>query len=114
MRYRKAIENIKPYKPGLSDEEIKKKNNIDKVIKLASNENPYGASKNVKRVFENIDRIEIYPDNYCTELREKIAKKLEVSEKNFIFGNGSVEIIQMITRAFIDKDDEIITCIPTF
>ena len=101
MIYRKAIEAIKPYKPGLSEEEIKKKNNLDKVIKLASNENPYGASKNVKSVFENVGKIERYPDNYCTELRKKLAKKLGLSKENFVFGNGSVEIIQMLTRAFI-------------
>ena len=101
MNYKKSIENIEPYKPGLSEKEIKLKYNLEKVVKLASNENPYGPSDKVKDI--NLDSIERYPDNYCRELRSKLSKKYNVSEDNLIFGNGSVEIIQMIARAFIES-----------
>ena len=112
MNYKKSIENIEPYKPGLSEKEIKLKYNLEKVVKLASNENPYGPSDKVKDI--NLDSIERYPDNYCRELRSKLSKKYNVSEDNLIFGNGSVEIIQMIARAFIESNDEVLTCSPTF
>ena len=112
MNYKKAIEKIKAYKPGLSEKDIKAKYNIDRVIKLASNENPYGPSSKTKNI--SIDDIERYPDNYCRELRSKLANKYDIDESNLIFGNGSVEIIQMISRAIIEPADEIITCTPTF
>ena len=112
MNYKKAIEKIEAYKPGLSEKDIKAKYNVDKVVKLASNENPYGASPKIKDI--NIENIERYPDNYCRELRSKLADKYNVDVDNLIFGNGSVEIIQMISRAIIEADDEVITCTPTF
>ncbi len=112
MNYKKAIEKIEAYKPGLSEKDIKAKYNIDRVIKLASNENPYGASTKIKNI--NIENVERYPDNYCRELRSKLAKKYNIDESNLIFGNGSVEIIQMISRAIIEPDEEVITCTPTF
>ena len=114
MNYRKSINDIKPYTPGLSEEKIKSEYQLNKVIKLASNENPYGASKKIEELFTKISNIEKYPDNYCTKLRNELSKKLNVSKEKFIFGNGSVEIIQMITRILINKDDEVITCMPSF
>lgn len=114
MNYKKALEKIEPYKPGLSENEIKEKYNLTKVVKLASNENPYGQSDHIKELFKDLNRIERYPDNYCKKLREKLAFKYTITNENLIFGNGSVEIIQMITRALIQADDEIITCSPTF
>ena len=112
MNYKRVIEKIEAYKPGLSEKDIKAKYNIDRVIKLASNENPYGASPRITDI--SIENIERYPDNYCRELRNKLAKKYNIDESNLIFGNGSVEIIQMIARAIIEPEDEVITCTPTF
>lgn len=114
MNYKKALEKIEPYKPGLSENDIKEKYNLTKVVKLASNENPYGQSDHIKELFKDLNKIERYPDNYCKKLREKLAFKYTITNENLIFGNGSVEIIQMITRALIQADDEIITCSPTF
>lgn len=114
MIYRKVLNKISPYKPGLSEEDIKKENNIEKVVKLASNENSYGSPKKVQELLSNMQKIERYPDNYCTKLRNLLAKKFNIAEEKLIFGNGSVEIIQMISRILIEKDDEIITCNPTF
>lgn len=114
MKYVKSIENIKPYKPGDSEKSIKEKYNLDRVIKLASNENPYGPTKKIKEVIKNYKNLGIYPDNYCTNLRKVLSNKYNIPENRLIFGNGSVEIIQMLARTLIEKDDEIITCTPTF
>lgn len=113
MKYVKSIKSISPYTPGLNEDDIKRKYNIDKVIKLASNENPYGTTKTLNSIYDKVC-IERYPDNYCTKLRNVLSKKYSIPENKFIFGNGSVEIIQMITRMLIEKNDEVITCNPTF
>ena len=114
MKYRKILEKLQPYKPGKSTSEIRQQFGLDNITKLASNENPYGASPNVKKEVANIDNIEIYPDNYVKELREQLAKKHNVAKEKIIFGNGSVEIIQMLCRVLLDKSDEVITCVPSF
>lgn len=114
MKYRNVLKNLSPYKPGKSNEEIKKMYGLEEIVKLSSNENPYGESEKVIEEIKKIKSTEIYPDNYCTELRNLLSSKLQVPEEKFIFGNGSVEIIQMISRVFLDKDDEAITCVPSF
>ncbi|MGN1012518.1 MAG: histidinol-phosphate transaminase [Clostridia bacterium] len=113
MEYRKCLEKVLPYVPGKSEEEIKKEFNIDKVIKIASNENPYGPSLKVKECLENIN-FNIYPDNYVTILREKLAGILNVPHNYLLFGNGSVEIIQMLSRVLLNEGDNIITELPSF
>lgn len=114
MEYRKILENLSPYKPGKNLEEIKQEYGLENVVKLASNENPYGTSPKVLKKLSNLDILETYPDNYCTKLRKKLSKKYNIPENYFIFGNGSVEIIQMISRILLDNTSEAITCIPSF
>lgn len=114
MNYKENLKNLSPYKPGKSIENIKKEYNIDNVIKLASNENPYGTSPKALKVFDNPTSLELYPDNYCTLLRDELSKKLNINKENLIFGNGSVEIIQMLCRTFLSRNDEVITCTPSF
>ena len=74
MNYKKSIENIEPYKPGLSEKDIKLKYNLEKVVKLASNENPYGPSDKVKDI--NLDSIERYPDNVTVYFIGDISSEL--------------------------------------
>src|SRR5690625_5820979 len=82
----------------MQTEEVKEKYNLDKIIKLASNENPYGYSAKVKTIFTEMENeFNIYPDGYTTELRTAIAHKLNVSKEQIIFGGGSDEIIQMMS-----------------
>ena len=114
MKYRNILKNLSPYKPGKSNEEIKNMYGLEEIVKLSSNENPYGESKKVIEEIKKMEYTEIYPDNYCTDLRNKLSAKFNVPAEKFIFGNGSVEIIQMISRVFLDKDDEVITCVPSF
>ena len=81
---------------------------------FSSNENVYGCSKKVK----NIKKINInynnYPDDNCLNLREKISSKLNIKPENVLIGNGSGEILQIISRSFLSAGDEVITCVPTY
>ena len=106
---------IASYKPGKSIDEVKKELGIKDVIKLASNENPFGTSikvfKAITDYFYNIHR---YPDPHCIKLKNVLSEKLNILKDEIIIGNGSDEIIEMIFKAYIGKEDEILTCFPTF
>ena len=52
MNWKKALDSIQPYKPGRSIEEAKRIYGLDEVVKLASNENPYGCAPSVKDLFD--------------------------------------------------------------
>src|SRR5699024_7937809 len=76
--------------------------NLDRIVKLASNENPYGYSKRVTEELKTMATdFEMYPDGYASELRNKIASTLNVSEEQLVFGAGSDGIITFICRAFL-------------
>lgn len=115
MRWRKALEGMTPYTPGRSIEEVKELYGLDEVVKLASNENPYGVSPAVKQQLatEQIE-FEIYPDGYAGKLRTKMAEKLGVAENNLLFGSGSDEIIVIIARALLGPGTNTIAATPTF
>lgn len=115
MRWREALKGMTPYTPGRSIEEVKELYGLDDVVKLASNENPYGVAPAVKQQLatKQID-FEIYPDGYAGKLRTKMAAKLGVSEKNLLFGSGSDEIIVIIARALLGPGTNTIAATPTF
>ncbi|HZG72194.1 MAG TPA: histidinol-phosphate transaminase [Chondromyces sp.] len=115
MKWKTQIVELKAYQPGRSIEAVKKQYGLEKVIKLASNENPFGASPKVTEWLET-NRISyaIYPDGYTTVLREALAKFLDIDEKRLLFGNGTDEILQIISRGFLHPGVNTVMASPTF
>lgn len=115
INYRKELEDLQPYKPGKPIEDVQREFGLDKVIKLASNENPLGYSKKVKEVLANsLDDLAIYPDGNATALKEALAEKFNVDVKQLIIPSGSDEMIDLISKAYISPGDEVITADITF
>ena len=82
---------------------------------LCLNENPYGCSEKVKEALITGIKYNEYPDDNCNSLREKIAAFYNIQPNNIIIGNGSGEILQILSRSILsDKNDEVITCTPTY
>ncbi len=74
------------------------------IIKLASNENPYGCSpKAQKEVSKIVSNMNLYPDDSMFELKEKLAKKYEVDSKNIIIGAGSDQVLEFAINAVEPK-----------
>ncbi|MBM7584344.1 histidinol-phosphate aminotransferase [Bacillus pakistanensis] len=115
MDWKKQIKGLKAYQPGRTIDEVKEIYGLDKVVKLASNENPFGYSSLVD-VFLRDSYLNhaIYPDGYAKNLRTKISSKLGVNLNQILLGNGSDEIIQMISRALLQPGKNTVMAIPTF
>ena len=112
---KKSIQGIPVYQPGKSLEEVKRELGLEQVIKLASNENPFGNSPKVWEALSQIkNSFHLYPEDSAPLLRQKLAEHLEVDERRLIFGNGSDEVIQMIARAYLEPSLESVMAIPTF
>lgn len=112
---RKNILKIKPYVPGRPIEEVQRELGLSDVVKLASNENPFGPSPMVlDTIREKSKDINRYPDGNCFYLRQELSRRLSVAANQLIFGNGSDEIIVMATRAFLEKGDEVVAARPSF
>ena len=112
---REEINSLNPYIPGKPIEEVQEEYGLEKVIKLASNENPLGLSEKVKNVIINeLTAINRYPDGDCRLIKRAVAKKLNVSEDMLLFGNGSDGLLKVIAETFINKGDEVIIFDPSF
>jgi len=112
---RKHIIKIDPYEAGRPIEEIKRQLGLREIIKLASNENPLGASpRAVSAIKKNLSRLNRYPDSAGFYLKKKLAKFWGLQPQNFVLGNGSDELIDIIIKTFVEDDQNIITADFTF
>ena len=115
MLARKHLKGIKNYEPGRPIEEVKRQLRLKEVIKLASNENPFGPSRSVRNtLLGSIDEVNRYPDAQGYYLKNDLARRFKVSRQNIILGNGSDELIVLALRAFVEPNEEIIVGYPTF
>lgn len=112
---RPNILSIPIYKPGRPIEEIKRLYGLRRIIKLASNESPLGPSPKALTAIDKAKKeINRYPDGSAFYLKKAIAERLRVRDSNIIFGNGTNEILHMISLAFVKKGDEVIFGSPSF
>lgn len=112
---RKTLEQIKNYVAARTMESVKRELGIDKVIKLAGNENTNGYSPKVKLAIEkSLQELSYYPDMNCTVLRERLSQLHQVDQEQFIFGNGSFELISILAQTFFEQADEAIIMEPSF
>lgn len=116
IELRNFVHNIRPYKPGKPIEEVVRELDIkEEIIKLASNENPLGPSpKAVQAIMQKIDDTNLYPDDNCFYLKKKMEEKFGQPPENIIVGSGSVELIELIFKAYVNPGDEIIMSEPSF
>jgi histidinol-phosphate aminotransferase len=115
VRYRKELDSISPYVPGKPIDDVKRELGLERVIKLASNENPFGFSPAVREaVMKALEQVNLYPDGNATLLKEKIAQKYDVTPEMVLPTCGSDEMVDLIAKTFIDRGSEVVLAEVTF
>jgi histidinol-phosphate aminotransferase len=103
------IRAIAPYQPGKPIAELERELGITGIIKLASNENPLGASgAAVAAMQEAIKNIALYPDGNGFELKDALVKRYSVTHANITLGNGSNDLLELAARAFLTPGDKVV------
>jgi histidinol-phosphate aminotransferase len=105
------------YEPGKPIEYVARELGLDPagIIKLASNENPFGPSpRAVEAAMHALEQGELYPDGGCFELRQKLAAKWQLGADQIVIGNGSNELIELLGHVFIGGGDEVVMGAPAF
>ncbi|MDX2236772.1 MAG: histidinol-phosphate transaminase [Hyphomonadaceae bacterium] len=98
------ILDIEPYKPGDS-----KVAGVAHPVKLASNENPFGASPKAQAAYAQAAAdLALYPEGTARALREAIAARYGIDADRIVCGAGSDEIFFMLGRAFLGVGDEMV------
>ncbi|MBN6187469.1 histidinol-phosphate transaminase [Aneurinibacillus sp. BA2021] len=112
---RAQLNGLGVYKPGKPIEEVKRELGLDRIIKLASNENPLGYSPLAKEaMLRELEQITLYPEGTAPLLAQKLGEQLGVQPEQIIVGNGSDEILHLLTRSYIRQGDEAIMADVTF
>ena len=105
------------YEPGKPIEYVARELGLDPagIIKLASNENPFGPSpRAVEAATRALAQGALYPDGGCYELRQRLASFHGLGADQFVVGNGSNELIELLGHVFLGPGDEVVMATPAF
>jgi len=111
MQLNPFLKTLPVYQPGRPIEEVARELGLaaDTIIKVASNENPFGPSpKAVAAMHKALTTVNLYPDGNAFYLKQKLAAKLGVEPANLVLGNGSNEIIEFVGHALLGPDTNVV------
>jgi len=116
MKIRKHLESLPPYTPIEPFEILSARirREPSQIVKLDANENPYGPLPVVREALGKLDFPHIYPDPESRGLRKSLSKFTGIGEEYLLAGSGADELIDLLMRVFLDADDCILSCPPTF
>jgi histidinol-phosphate aminotransferase len=103
------VRSIAPYAPGKPIEELARDYGLaaDAIIKLASNENPRGPSRKAREAIASaVAGITRYPDGNGFDLKQALAARYGVGSDQIVLGNGSNDVLELATQAFLRPGDE--------
>jgi histidinol-phosphate aminotransferase len=112
---RENILDIEPYKPGKSIDEIRELYGLKEIIKMASNENPLGASTQaINAINKYLQNVHLYPLGDARYLRRALSNKWSIDSSELIFGNGSDDLIEILLLTFLKQGEHTLSVDPSF
>jgi histidinol-phosphate aminotransferase len=113
--FRPSIANLCDYIAGKTIEEVKRELGIENIVKLASNENPFGPSPMALEAIKNeLHNLYMYPEKSFLDLKKILAQVNKVEAKNIVVGHGSETIIQLIPQLYLNPGEETIIADKTY
>ncbi len=116
MKIRKHLESLPPYTPIEPFEVLSARlgRSPDQIVKLDANENPYGPLPVVREALGKMEFPHIYPDPESRALRKSLSTFTGIGEEYLLAGQGADELIDLLMRVFLEPNDCILSCPPTF
>lgn len=116
VHVRPELDRMAEYIPGESLEAFSARTGIlvEKLIKLNSNESPYGPAPAVLQALGDHRSYNTYPDTNATALRAALAEYTGLDSRYIVLSHGSNELINLLWHIFLSLGDTIICCPPTF
>jgi histidinol-phosphate aminotransferase len=113
--FRAAVAELTPYQPGKPVEDVQRELGLERVIKLASNEGPFGpfpsAQEAMARAASDLNR---YPDGGAYRLHQALAERHGVEPGAIAVGAGADGCIDMLSQAILGPGDEVVCGWPSF
>jgi histidinol-phosphate aminotransferase len=115
MPLRRALERVEPYRPQPPMRQLQAELGLDRIVKLASNEGPFGPLPAAVAAFDASAReLNRYPDAGGTRLREALAARFDVPVEQVVLGNGADELIRFAALATLDPGERAVYPWPSF
>jgi histidinol-phosphate aminotransferase len=112
---RAALESIEPYEGGKPIEEVEREYGLSRVVKLASNEGPFGPFPIARQVLSTQSyELNRYPDGSAHQLRALLAERLGVDIDEVAHGAGADGVIGYLSLALLEPGDEVVFGWPSF
>jgi histidinol-phosphate aminotransferase len=113
--FKPAVRDIVPYEPGKPVEEVQRELGLDRVVKLASNEGPFGpfpeALDALAAAAPGLNR---YPDGGGYRLRAALAERHDVRFEEIAIGAGADGVVDALSQVALDPGDEVVCGWPSF
>ena len=104
-----GVQHLQPYQPGKPVSEVQRELGLQQVIKLASNESPFGPSPRVIAHLQTIlSDLHRYPDGNGFALKQRLAEQHSIVPENITLGNGSNDVLELIARVFVGTKHEVV------
>jgi len=117
LKFNDKLKDIKTYEAGKPIELVVREFGIEPkdIVKLASNENPYGCSPKVQNaVVDIVANMALYPDDSMVKLKDALTKRFQIREENLIIGSGSDQVIEFLMHAKANSSSKILINSVTF
>ncbi|MGH3003263.1 MAG: histidinol-phosphate transaminase [Gaiellaceae bacterium] len=113
--FRTSVVRLTPYQPGKPVEDVRRELGLERVVKLASNEGPFGPFTAAREAIESATcDLNRYPDGGSFRLHAALAERHGVSFEQIAVGAGADGCIDMLSQAILDPGDEIVCGWPSF
>jgi histidinol-phosphate aminotransferase len=113
--FRPAVNGIVPYEPGKPVEEVQRELGLERVVKLASNEGPFGPFPSaLDAMARSAGELNRYPDGGAYRLRAAVAERHGVGSENVALGGGADGVLDTLSQAVLGPGDEIVCGWPSF
>jgi histidinol-phosphate aminotransferase len=115
MPLRRALERVEPYRPQPPMRRLQAELGLERIVKLASNEGPFGPLPAAVAAFEAAaGELNRYPDGGGLTLRQALAERFGVTIEQVVLGNGADELIRLAALATLDPGDRAVYPWPSF
>ena len=113
--FRPAVNDLVPYEPGKPVDEVQRQLGLERVVKLASNEGPFGPFPEAREAIErSVAELNRYPDGGAYRLRAALAERLDLPFEAVAPGAGSDGLVDCPSQAILEPGDEIVCGWPSF
>jgi histidinol-phosphate aminotransferase len=111
----KQLNDVRPYEPGMREEQIRDIAQVDVIHKLSSNECPYPPFDTaLKAMGACLPLLNEYADGSQYDLKARLAQKYGVEQKQVMVGNGANELLCLLAQSCLDTTARVAYCWPSF